>query len=453
MKKGLKVMLEVFLLLMGVLLVLTFLAFSARSEIVPDIYVTSENGKVALAVRGGYKWNSFSESVVADSIAPEEFVYQNNNTLLVTPGEIMKFQNSDNPLNRHKFYQLEMKYYDKNGVETVVPAAENSTAYADMDYLELKAPENEGTYVYNFNLSYYTKGEVFYGVKVVVSAEPNYEITDLIKFKNTSLKDVTSIQEILTLLPYAEYKDGVIVRINNKPSELQLDYKTLAVEKNDLLNNTIALFVLIPELDLITYQTENEVSVYTRSEIENQVGRNLSDYSNDVELWKSEILFKEDKLDEDVSRDIIYKRILVDICSKIDLEENNIIILDTESFSNQDLLPLSSVDRQEVLKYATRYGNIIYDMSKQEYEDLHLKDLMISAVSVKNKTKEEKITSNENLELLSGDKLNINYSGDIIETIEEGKYICTVFVMKDGKKELVDYEVYYENDSWNVKKI
>lgn len=458
MKKGLKVILEVFLLLMGVLLVLTFLAFSARSEIVPDIYVTSEHGKVALAVRGGYKWNSFSESVIADSIAPEDYVYQNDNTLLVTPGEIMTLKNSENPLDRHKFYQLEMKYYDKDGSETIIPTAENSTTYADMDYLEVEAPANEGTYVYHFLLSYYNKGEVAYGVKVVVSAEPNYEITDLIKYRNTSLKDVTSIQEVLNLLPYADYKEGLIVRTNSEPTELQINYKTLAVEKDDLINNTIALFILIPELNLITYQTENEVSVYTRSEIENQMGRKLSDYANDIELWKSEILFKEEKIDEKVSRETIYNKILTDILSRRETENNNILFLDTGSFSNQEMLPISSVDRQEVLEYAAGYGSVIYDMSKQEYEDLHLTDLMIGAASIKNRIKKvEKIIDNETPELeteavIEGET-NFIPSGDIIEEIEEGKYICTIFVFENGKSELIDYEVYFENEVWNVIKL
>lgn len=458
MKKGLKVVLEVFLLLMGVLLVLTFLAFSARSEIVPDIYVTSEHGKVALAVRGGYKWNSFSESVIADSIAPEDYVYQNDNTLLVTPGEIMTLKNSENPLDRHKFYQLEMKYYDKDGSETIIPTAENSTAYADMDYLEVEAPANEGTYVYHFRLSYYNKGEVAYGVKVVVSAEPNYEITDLIKYRNTSLKDVTSIQEVLNLLPYADYKEGLIVRTNSEPTELQINYKTLAVEKDDLINNTIALFILIPELNLITYQTENEVSVYTRSEIENQMGRKLSDYANDIELWKSEILFKEEKIDEKVSRETIYNKILTDILSRKETENNNILFLDTESFLNQELLPISSVDRQEVLEFAAGYGSVIYDMSKKEYEDLHLTDLMIGAASIKNRIKKvEKIIDNETSELekeavIEGET-NFIPSGDIIEETEEGKYICTIFVFENGKSELIDYEVYFENEVWNVIKL
>ena len=120
MKKGLRVLLEVFLMLTGILLVLVFLAFSAKSEIVPDIYVTSGNDKVALAVRGGYTWTSFSESKIADSVAPQDYVYKNNNVLLVTPQEKMIFRNSDNPLSQYKFYPLEMKYYDDKGKSTIV---------------------------------------------------------------------------------------------------------------------------------------------------------------------------------------------------------------------------------------------------------------------------------------------------------------------------------------------
>lgn len=452
MKKGLKIVLKVILALVGVILVLAFLAFSAKSEIVPDIYVTSESGKVALAVRGGYTWNSFSESVVADSIAPEDYVYQNNNVLLVTPGETMTFQNSENPLSQYKFYQLEMKYYDNNGFETVVPATENSKAYADLKHLDVVAPTVEGTYVYHFRFSYYNKGEVSYGLKVVVSSEPNYEIIDLMKYKNTSLKDVASIEEVLNLLPYAKYKDGMIIRTNSKPAELQIDYKTLAVKKEELLNNTIALFTLIPELDFISYHTENEVSVYTRNEIENQVGRNLSDYSNNMELWKSEILFKEKVLDEVVKRDEICKAILSDVCSERNSGDDTILIIDTESFANNKLLELSSVDRQEILEYASTFAPIVYDMSRKEYEGIHSRELMIGLLSVRNSIKIVDISSGDEIksfESQTGKEVNESF----VEKIEEGKYIYEVFVFENGIKQLLEYEVYFAEDKWNVTKL
>lgn len=467
MKKGLKVMLEVFLLLTGVLVVLVFLAFSARSEIVPDIYVSAESGKTALAVRGGYEWNSFSESVIADSVAPEDYIYENNNVLLVTPGETMIFKNSENPLNQYKFYQLEMKYYNDSNIEKIVPSVENSKAYADLKYLEVEAPKEEGTYVYHFRFSYYNKGEVSYGLKVVVSSEPNYEIDDLMKYRNTSLRDMTSIQEILNLLPYSEYQEGMIIRINSNPSELQINYKKLAIEKSDLENNTIALFTLIPELELISYHMENEKSVYTRYEIENQIGRNLIDYANDMELWKSEILFKEKILDEVTTRNEIYETILKDILTERGSGDNEILIIDLESLAEQKLLELSSVDCQEILETASEYAKVVYDMSKEEYDKLHSRELMIGVLNIKNCVNIIEIESGDRegiLSNISGDILSDELdkdeiekenltSGNFREEIIEGKYICTMFIMENDRKAQVKYEVYFLEDRWFVKRI
>ena len=49
-------------------------------------------------------------------------------------------------------------------------------------------------YIYNFKLSYYNKGEVFYGLKVVVSTEPNYDIDELIKYKETIISLASKLQ-------------------------------------------------------------------------------------------------------------------------------------------------------------------------------------------------------------------------------------------------------------------
>lgn len=429
MKKGLKIVLQVFLVLVGALFVLIFLAFSAKSEIVPDIYVTSESGKVALAVRGNYTWNSFSESVVVDNVNPEEYAYENNHILLVTPGEKMTFQNSENVLNCYKFYQLEMKYYDTSGKEFIIPNVENSKAYAELKYLEVNAPEEEGTYIYHFQFRYYNKGEVSYGLKVVVSSEPNYEIDDLIRYKSTSLKDIDSIQAILALLPYAKYKDKVIVRTNVEQQELQVGYPALAIEKEDWKNHAIALFILIPELDVVTYQTENETLVYTRDELENAMGRLLRDYANDVELWKSEILFKERILGEKVTRDEIYKSIINDILSEnFTTDLTGPLILDTQSFAENSFLELSQVDRKEILEYASEFASVVYDMSQEEYDRLHSREFFIALSTMRQATK---VVEEE-------------------EIPEEGKYICQMRVSQNGTTRQVEYEVQYLEGKWNI---
>ncbi|MBO5142679.1 MAG: hypothetical protein J6C46_06720 [Clostridia bacterium] len=482
MSKVLKVILEVLLMLSIVALIIVFLIFTARSEIVPDIYVTSDSGKIAKAIRGGYKWNSFSDSVVADAIAPEDYEYTNENTLLVTPGEIMIFKNSDNPLNCYKFYQLEMKYYDNYNIENIVPNPDDSKAYADLKYLELKAPEQEGTYIYNFTFSYYNNGEVDYGLKVVVSTEPTYEIDDLASYKNTEIVDAKSINSILEVLPYSNYKNSIIVKTNSIERELIVNYSEFVMNRKDLKNNVIALFTLIPDLNIITYKSKQEAYTFTRSEIESQIGRSLEDYVNDFELWKKEILYKEKVIDENVSKDDIYRAIIMDVLSNYNKQEVEEILIDTESFKNTEVLQITNVDRQEILEYVSEYANVVYDISYEEYKNKRSDSLFIGVLSMQDKASfiEEQISgdivSSINKEKIDKeetqdselDKSNIqnyleginidlenninNYFGENYDVLKN-QYICTILVCKNNEKEIYNYEVEYKNEKWNITEL
>lgn len=455
MKKFLKIILEIVLVLVVLSLILVFLTISAKSEIVPDIYVSSDSGRRALAVRGGYVWNSFSTSIVADAIGPEDYVYTSNNTLLVTPGEKMTFKNSENPLDCYKFYQLEMKYLNESHEVFELSEEEDSKIYADLKYLELNAPEEEGTYLYNFKFSYYTKGEVSYGLKVVVSTEPNYDITDLIHYKNTDLANAEAINQIINLLPYAKYKTSIIVKINPDSRELVINYEEFVMERKELTNNIIALFTLIPNLDLVTYQAKEDRYVFTREEIENQVGRELVDYAEDVELWEKEILFKEKRMDEKVSRDTIYKAMIADIVSEFDANEIDKILIDTNSFKEAENLKISDVDRQEILHYVSNFSPVVYDITYENYKLFNAKDLFIGLVAIKDKAtflKEEAsgdivMNPNANIEEDGNNYRNVDY-----ENIK-GKYICTVMFSKNKRNSLATYEVEFKNEKWNITEL
>ena len=498
MNKVLKVILEVLFILTIIALILLFMMFSARSEIVPDIYVTSTSGKSALAVKGAYVWNSFSESLVVDSITPQEYIYTNTNTLLVTPGEKMVFSNSDKSVNRYKFYQLEMKYYDDTNVLYEIPIVEDSKAFADLKYLELNAPEDEGTYIYNFKFSYYSKGEVSYGLKVVVSTEPTYEIDTLIKYRNTKLTDLDTINNILNLLPYSKYKTGIILK-SSQMKELIINYQEFIMDRKDLVNNIIAIFTLIPELDTITYKTiedspEKETYTFIRSEIENQIGRSLKDYSNNVELWKKEILFKEKVIDEVSQRDTIYKAIIADVISTYEEAEIKEIFVDTQSFKESEKLYISDVDGYEILDYVSDFSNIVCDIEYSEYKKLNKESLCISLVkmqsmydyiknelsgdnienssvaeyikntsnvsNIKSTNYENNVNSNLN-EASKNDNVAENIkevtektSGDNIDfSVYDGKYICTVIVSKDNCSRFCYYEVEFKDGKWSIIKL
>lgn len=448
MKKVFKIFMQIILALLVVILVLTFLAFSAKSEIVPDIYATSDEGKIAMAIRGGYKWTSFSESVIVDSVSPEDYVYGNDNILLVNPGERITLNNSDNPLERYKFYQLEMKYYDLSDNEFFVPTVQNSQTYAGADYLEVYAPQNEGTYIYNFKLSYYNKGEVSYGLKVVVSTEPSYDIDELIKYKDTKMKDTEKINEILNVLPYSKYKKGIILKFESPHNELIVNYDEFAMDRADLINNVIALFTLVQDLDVITYKSATEIFYFTRMEIENKVGRALSDYAENIELWKKEILFKEKIDDEKSSRDSIYKSIIKDIISEQGLDEIKNIFIDTQSFKNTEFLEVSDVDANEILDYALEFSNIVYDVKYEENMRLGYNDLYISLISMKDKVTAITETYSGD-DIISGEQISNKIDYDLYKDI----YVVELIVLLKNEKTIYKYEINYNNAKWNIMEL
>lgn len=436
LKKVVKVLLEIITVILLIALVLMFLSFSAKSEIIPNIYAFSATGKTAQAVRGNYKWTSFTDSIEKNDITPSGYIYLSNNTILVTPEEKIIFKNSENERDCYKFYQLQMEYYDENNNKVDVPISENSKVYADLKYLEIIAPKDEGTYIYNFKFSYYNKGEVSYGLKVIVSTEPNYEINELIKYKNTSIVQVNAVNEILELLPYADYKKNIIIR-NNNLKELIIAYDNISIERTEMINNVIALFTLIPEAQIITLKFENEEFVFTRFEIEKQVGRSLEDYANDIDLWKNEILFKEKIADENSSKDSIYKAIIVDIVSEYEEEKMNIAI-DTKSFATADFIAISEVDSKEILEFVSDFSDIVYDIDYEQYRRLNKDNIFIDLIKISDK---EEIIGNE----ISGDKYSRTNEGRV--------FICAVRVCKGNDTKIYSYEVWFENNKWNITEL
>lgn len=453
MKKFFKHVLQVIAVLIGVAGILVFLAFSANSAIVPEIQVTSSSGKTALAVKGNYEWNSFSESLTEKGKLPQDYVFGNANVLLVTPGESITLENTGNPINRYRFYQLEMKYIDDAGVETVVPNPDNSQNYGDMKSMQITAPMVEGTYIYQFRLKYYNNGEVSYGLRVIVSTEPNYDIDALMTYRNTSFVDVTSIQDILNLLPYVRYQHNLIFRMNANQQEIQITYPALAIEKSALLNNAIALFTLVPDLTRIVYETENETYVYPREEVENAVGRSVSDYAQDSELWKREILYKEKVEEATVRREQIYEQIVVDLLTKEFSGSRTVLMLDMEKMIDNEWLPLTQVDCQEILNVASMYAETVYEMPREVYDRYHFQDLWMGLDSLEPVLEEsisgDVITSQESetdqeqeQELESGDNL----------AIKENEWIATILVVQGNRETKIRYHILLAEGEWQVQR-
>ena len=389
---------------------------SMNSEVVPDIYAFSNSNTKALAVRMGYNWNSFNGEIVADSLELKDVEYNNENMLLALPGEKITLKNSENSTRSHKFYPESFKYYDKSNTEVTIPVAED-LLYKESKFFEFNAPETEGTYIYNFTLNYYKKGTVTYALKVVVSSAPTYSVNEIIKYKNTYLGDAVSVGAILESLPYAKYKEGYVLRTASEPYELIVNYGELSTAKSTFENSSIALFALIQNLDIITYNVAEGTYIYSREEIENLVGRDLLEYVNNPELWEKEILFKEKSEKNFKSHIDICKAIMSDILSEFDSNNMVEIAIDLKSFGNNEFINLNNVEKRELLEFCLNNTNIIHECDYEAYTG----------------------------------KAPVVYCMEVLN--EEDAYTLKIGINKNGKLEEHLYIAKYLEDKWNVEEI
>lgn len=406
---------KVFIFL-GILLAIVasffIIIISMKSEIVPEIYAYSNSNNEAMAVRMGYSWNSFNGTITTDALELTDIEYKNENMLLALPGEKITIRNSDKSSLCYKFYPETFRYYDKTNSEVSVNINRDAL-YKESKIFEFTAPETEGTYIYNFTLNYYKKGIVTYALKVIVSSAPTYNVNDIISYKDTYLGDAPSVGAILNKLPYAKYKTGYALRTVNEPYELIVNYGDLSTAKSTFENSSIALFALIPNLDVITYMVSNDTYVYSRAEIESLVGRELSEYASNPELWEKEVIFKE-KEEKTYAFIDIYKAILNDVLS--DFGTNNSYAIDLNSFEQSDILKLSNSGKRELLKFCISNSALVYECNSEEFTG---NAIVVRCLSV---SQEEEIYSIKVEITKSGKKTENTYNVQFIEnkwTVEE----------------------------------
>lgn len=347
---------------------------------VPNVTAYAENGTTANCVMGGYTWNTMLKKVIAESADFREFQYTNENTLLVKPGERITFRNSGKDFDTYKFDKEYVKYYDKDGNEVEVPESEK-IVITDSKSLTIEAPADEGTYICEMKLVYSNKGDVEYGMKVVVSSTPSYKIESLVKYKDVHIGDNTKVVNLIDALPYSEYSDGVILRTAKEPYELIVYYKGLAVEKEKLLNNSVALFALITNVDVVTYQLNDNTIIYTRKELETKYGRDLRVYADDVDLWKKEVLYNEKPTDM-IGAAKIYKEILT---RSIDgISKSDYIAIDLASFETVGMTAIADISKSELLRSLANNGRVIIEINKDEaIADEKFKGVIVYATSFK----------------------------------------------------------------------
>ncbi len=332
-----------YIIILVILIILIGIAVLTKfSSEAPNVMAIANSGINAQCIRTGYEWNAFGKKVVVDALSPLELTYQNENILLVQPGEEVNFYNSGRDYEAYQFYQEDIRYYDEKENEVVLT---DVPALMDSKYMTVVMPETLGTYIYSFTLNYGKKGTAQYALKVVVSDAPSYKVDDIIKYKDTYLGNASKVNQLLGALPYHKYKDGIILRTVNEPYELIVYYKDVKFERETILNNTVALFALIPNVDIITYQLDESTIIYTRDEVENLFGRDLLEYANDTNLWETEVLYKGKK----VERDLIakYSVLMKECISKISAEY---ITVDFTSLDKFDAFSLSETEKRELIK-------------------------------------------------------------------------------------------------------
>lgn len=270
LKKTFKVIIPV------ILLILIFVGYLLikDSSYTPELYVQTNSSVKIKCIKGGFTWNSFGKQTVADALAPTQMEYTKDSTIYVKPNEVLEFTNSKN----YNMYGKDMKSIDKYLNETVL-----ATDSILKPSLQLIAPKNFGSYIYSITMDYLEKGTVQYGIKVVVTNDTS----ELEPYVDTYLGDNVKVSQILNLLPYNSYRNGMELLTSKEPYSMIINYDNIILNKKDLEYNSLALFTLIKNVDSITYNIKNGETIgtfnITKDEITNKyelVIKELEDYVN-----------------------------------------------------------------------------------------------------------------------------------------------------------------------------
>lgn len=269
-KKLVKVIIPIVVLM----LILIAYLLVKDSSYPPELYVQVSGSDKIQCIKGGFAWNSFGKQVVADAMAPTQMEYTKDSTIYVKPYEILEFTNSKG----YNMYGKEIKSIDKYLSETTL-----ATDSILKPSLELITPKDFGSYIYSITIDYLEKGSVQYGLKVVVTSD----ITKLEPYVDTYLGDNVKVSQILNLLPYSSYRNGMELLTSKEPYSMIVNYENVILSKKDLEFNSLAVFTLIKNVDSITYNIRNGESIntfnITKDEITNKYEltiKELEDYVN-----------------------------------------------------------------------------------------------------------------------------------------------------------------------------
>lgn len=415
------------------------IAISTNSQKIPEILVSSSNGEIK-ALKGNYTWNAFSTVLVESSFLNENYIYKNDNTILVSPDEKLTFFNDKSVGSVHSFDVSSFSNTNSDGEKSIVDYNKVSSNYDSNIEVQFSAPSTEGTYFYYIYLDYHENGHVEYSFKVVVSTEPTYNILELVKYKNTSIVDMESINEIIKILPYLRNITNVSISAQDTTNKIIISLQEISVNRAGYTNDAIALLTLIPELDVIEFKDNEVYYIFSREELQTLYNRSFTEYIDNPEIWEKEVLYKERVEGPENTKDVIFKNIIIEALSLSSGERLEGISIDTESFSNKSNIPFSKVNQEVLLDSLKPYADVIYDIPLQKHVSLKFTHPYVGA-----EIKEIEVDDN-----FSGDELEETEFED--NTSEEettnDNYLVNIIVLKDNKEYHYQYDVYYFNNSW-----
>ena len=434
MKRFLNILFKLTIILTIIILVVVVFAISSNSQKIPEIIVTSSSAEIN-ALKGNYSWNAYSSVMSRDDVTKFDFLYRSDNTILVSPNEKLSISNNKEVGSRHNFEEVGFTCEDAAGsITNVQSTINNIDAYKGYTTIDFNAPQNEGTYVYFVKLGYFEKGEVEYTFKVVVSSEPQYNILEIVKYRDTSLDNIKDIKEIISKLPYSKGIQSYVVRTNNYNSKLVIYYDEILVGRNNFNNNSIALFTLIPELNAVEFNSRSTYYLFFRDELEAIQGRSFNEYVDDPELWEAETLYKDKRVDESNSRYEIIQAIVNDIVYTSSGEKVEAITLDTDSFIRNTDVGFNSVDTSKALSSIREKANVVFDYSLEAYYGSNNRSIYIGA---------------EKIEPVSGDvEVNNTISGDNPEGIKT--YEMRIIYINQGVTRRSLYYANYTDNKWQT---
>ena len=161
------------------------------------------------------------------------------------------------------------------------------------------------------------------GCDSVLEKEKKEPVDVLMDYKDTAVGDATAVSHTSYILPAGEHVKQIALQTKETPYEITIDYgvkedSDTTVEdfenewdenntKRALLNNAIAFFILVNNVDVVHFNVETETPVsfsITREDIDTFVGKDVREYSNDAKLWKAEI--EEDIISDDAKVNAFY---------------------------------------------------------------------------------------------------------------------------------------------------